>query len=103
MKPEGGAINRLRWLDIHFAPSIRPCIFLSLVVVQYVETGEGEEELMAGLESEKYTQEILRAMFSGMHTVLTAALRQPGLKAEVRSKCSLYLLLFIIISPLTDF
>ena len=60
--------------------------FPPLVVVQYVETGGGEEELMAGLQTEKYTQEILRAIFSGMHTVLTAALRQPGLKAEVWSK-----------------
>ena len=57
-----------------------PC---SPVVVQYVESGDGEEDLMSGLQSEKYTQEMLRAIFSGMHTVLTAALRQPGLKTEV--------------------
>ena len=53
------------------------------VVVQYVESGDGEEDLMSGLQSEKYTQEMLRAIFSGMYTVLTAALRQPGLKTEV--------------------
>ena len=53
-------------------------------MVQYLESGDGEEELMSGLQSEKYTQEMLRAIFSGMHTVLIAALRQPGLKTEVR-------------------
>ena len=64
----------------------------SSVVVQYLETGGGEEEQMSDLQSEKYTQEILRAVFSGMHSVLTAALRQPGLKAEVGSKHGLCLL-----------
>ena len=58
-------------------------VFSPPVVVQYLESGDGEEELMSGLQSEKYTQEMLRAIFSGMHTVLTAALRQPGLKTEV--------------------
>lgn len=58
-------------------------VFPPPVVVQYLESGDGEEELMSGLQSEKYTQEMLRAIFSGMHTVLTAALRQPGLKTEV--------------------
>lgn len=58
------------------------------VVVQYVESGDGEEDLMSGLQSEKYTQEMLRAIFSGMYTVLTAALRQPGLKTEVWSNLS---------------
>lgn len=53
------------------------------VVVQYLETENGEEEQMSDLQSEKCTQEMLRAIFSGMYTVLTAALRQPGLKVEV--------------------
>ena len=61
-------------------------VFSPPVVVQYLESGDGEEELMSGLQSEKYTQEMLRAIFSGMHTVLTAALRQPGLKTEVYIK-----------------
>ena len=61
-------------------------LFSPPVVVQYLESGDGEEELMSGLQSEKYTQELLRAIFSGMHTVLAAALRQPGLKTEVYIK-----------------
>lgn len=63
---------------LFFLPS-----FFRPVVVQYVENGDGEEDQLSGLQSEKYTQEMLRTIFSGMHTVLTAALRQPGLKTEV--------------------
>ena len=51
-----------------------------------METGGGEEDQMVELQSEKCTQEMLRTIFSGMHTLLTAALRQPGLKVEVRDK-----------------
>ena len=60
-------------------PHVRFCT----VVVQYLESGDGDEEQMSDLQSEKYTQEVLRTVFSGMHTLLKAALRQPGLKAEV--------------------
>ena len=54
-------------------------------MVQYIETEEGDEEQMTTLQSEKVTQEMVRAVFSGMHCLLAAALRQPGLKVEVRS------------------
>ena len=62
-----------------YSEHVLPCP----VVVQYLETEEGEEEQLSALQSEKYTQEVLRAVFSGMHSVLAAALRQPGLKVEV--------------------
>ena len=52
-------------------------------MVQYIETEEGDEEQMAAFQSEKVTQEMARAVFSGMHCLLKAALRQPGLKVEV--------------------
>ena len=52
--------------------------------MQYMETEGGEEDQMVDLQSEKCTQEMLRTIFSGMHTLLTAALRQPGLKVEVQ-------------------
>ena len=54
-------------------------------VVQYLETEGGEEQQMTELQSEKVTQEMLRVVFSGMHSLLAAALRQPGLKVEVCS------------------
>lgn len=61
------------------------------VVVQYLETEDGEEEQLSGLQSDKCTQEMLRAIFSGMHSVLSAALRQPGLKVEVRDRFTVFI------------
>ena len=55
----------------------------STVVVQYLEIGVGEEESLTALQSEKCPQETVRAIFAGIHTVLTAALKQPSLKAAV--------------------
>lgn len=54
------------------------------VVVEYLQTGSDDEETLAKLETGKCTQEVLRALFAGMHTILQSALRQPRLKAEVR-------------------
>ena len=53
------------------------------VVVEYLETGRGETERLAALESQKISQENVRTIFSGMHTLLSAALKQTTLKAEV--------------------
>lgn len=76
-------------------------------MVQYIETEGGEEEQMAELQNEKYTQEMLRTIFSGMHTILTAALRQPGLKVEVHIikllKMRLVKLIFDILLIWIDF
>ena len=55
----------------------------STAVVQYLETGVGEEESLTALQSEKCPQETVRAMFAGIHTILTAALKQPNLKPAV--------------------
>ena len=55
----------------------------STVVVQYLETGVGEEESLTALQGEKCPQETVRAIFAGIHTVLTAALKQPSLKPAV--------------------
>ena len=52
-------------------------------MVQYLETGSGNEAALAALRSERCSEEALRSMFSGMHTIVTAALRQPKLKPEV--------------------
>ena len=54
------------------------------VVVEYLQTGSDDEEALAKLETGKCTQEVLRALFAGMHIILQSALRQPKLKAEVR-------------------
>ena len=54
-----------------------------------METGYGGEDQMVELQSEKCSQEMLRTIFSGMHTLLTAALRQPGLKVEVWDKLNI--------------
>ena len=65
------------WVDMDDGP------LSSTVVVQYLETGVGEEESLTALQSEKCPQETVRAIFAGIHTVLTAALKQPSLKAAV--------------------
>lgn len=67
-------MNSLRFDKMHLGYS---------VVVQYVESGSGEEEQLAALHSDKCPQETVRAIFSGMYTILSAALRQPNLKQEV--------------------
>jgi hypothetical protein len=53
------------------------------VVVEYLETGSGEGEKLTALESKKVTQENVRTIFSGMHSLLSAALKQTSLKQEV--------------------
>ena len=53
------------------------------VVVEYLETGSGETEKLVSLESQKLSQENVRTIFSGMHTLLSTALKQSSLKAEV--------------------
>ena len=53
------------------------------VVVEYIETGSGETEKLTALESSKVSQESVRTIFSGLHTILSAALKQPSLKTEV--------------------
>ena len=60
----------------------------ALVVVQYLESGGGEEEKLRALESAKCSQEVIRVAFAGMHTLLSAAVRLPGLKTEVCSELS---------------
>ena len=54
------------------------------VVVEYLQSGSDDEEALAKLETDKCPQDVLRAIFAGMHTILQSALRQPKLKAEVR-------------------
>lgn len=53
------------------------------VVVEYLETGSGETEKLASLESKKVSQENVRTIFSGMHSLLSVALKQSSLKTEV--------------------
>ena len=59
------------------------CVCVCSVVVEYLETGTGETDRLAALESQKISQENVRTIFSGMHTLLSAALKQTALKAEV--------------------
>lgn len=58
-------------------------MYVCAVVVEYMETGTGETERLVALESSKVTQENTRTIFSGMHSILSAALKQPSLKVEV--------------------
>ena len=58
-------------------------MYICAVVVEYMETGTGETERLTSLESNKVTQENTRTIFSGMHSILSAALKQPNLKVEV--------------------
>ena len=53
------------------------------VVVEYIDTGSGETEKLTALESSKVSQENIRTIFAGMHTLLTSALKQPSLKTDV--------------------
>lgn len=55
-----------------------------LVVVEFMETRTGETEQLVSLESSKMSQDTVRTIFSGMHTIISSALKQPGLKLEVR-------------------
>ena len=57
--------------------------WVCVVVVAYIETGSGETEKLTALESGKVSQENIRTIFSGMHTILGAALKQPSLKTDV--------------------
>ena len=41
---------------------------------------------LSGLETGKCTEEDVRTVFAGVHTVLTAALRTPKLKSAVSTK-----------------
>lgn len=59
------------------------CVLVYTVVVEYMETGTGDTEKLTSLETTKVTQENLRTIFSGMHAILSTALKQPGLKIEV--------------------
>lgn len=54
-------------------------------VVQYLETGEGDEDQLAALQNTKCTQETIRVLYAGMYKVLSMALRTPSLKPEVLS------------------
>ncbi len=48
-----------------------------------MEKGEGEEEALEGLQTEKCSQETVRLVYAGIHTLLLSALRQPNLKTQV--------------------
>ena len=59
-------------------------MYVCAVVVEYIETGDGETEKLTALESSKVSQENVRTIFSGLHAILSSALKQPSLKTEVR-------------------
>ncbi|XP_064404733.1 COMM domain-containing protein 5-like isoform X2 [Halichondria panicea] len=52
-------------------------------VVMHVEMGEGYEDQLTALQGPKCSQETVRALFAGMLSLLTSALRTPGLKPEI--------------------
>ena len=52
--------------------------------MQQVESGAESRDELRGLESEAFPQEHVRSLYAGARWVLVAALRQPGLKTEVR-------------------
>ncbi len=54
-------------------------------VLLYLERGEGEEDQLTAVQGPKCTQETTRVLFAGMLTLLSSALRTPGLKPEVRT------------------
>ncbi len=54
------------------------------MVIEYIETSKGEVDQLSALQSSKVSQETVRTIFSGMYTILSAALKQPGLKLDVR-------------------
>lgn len=64
------------------------------VVVEYIETGGGETERLTSLESSKVSQENVRTIFSGMHAILSSALKQPSLKVEVGPQLSVVAMLY---------
>lgn len=53
-------------------------------VTEYIETGSGSDDALSGLETDEFPEENVRTVFSGALCVLTAALRHPRLKSEVR-------------------
>lgn len=54
-------------------------------VTEYIETGSSSDDALSGIETDEFPEESVRAVFSGVLRVLTAALRLPRLKSEVRS------------------
>eukprot|EP00731_Ephydatia_muelleri_P030928 Em0022g442a len=95
MQSSGGASDRAPFFGAKMPPEIKKLVQLSRnvdrstygnvlkFVVEYLQTGSDDEEALAKLETGKCTQEVLRALFAGMHIILQSALRQPKLKAEV--------------------
>ena len=69
---------------------------MCVVVVEYLETGSGENERLTALESAKVSQENIRTVFSGMCTILSAALKQPSLKTEVSEDVTICSKLFYV-------
>lgn len=59
------------------------CCMCCAGVVMHVEMGEGYEDQLTALQGPKCSQETVRALFAGMLSLLTSALRTPGLKPEV--------------------
>ena len=58
------------------------CVCVCVGVTEYIETGSGSDDALSGMETDKLTEEALRTVFAGVHTVLTSALRLPRLKSE---------------------
>lgn len=53
-------------------------------MTEYIETGSSSDDALSGIETNEFPEEAVRAVFSGVLCVLTAALRLPRLKSEVR-------------------